>query len=135
MLHRLQTQVTVMNRRAGQFHRLLLAAAVVITMVCVREAFAHAILFEAIPARNSVISGRSVTVRLRFNVRIDARRSRLALIYPAGTLHALQVKTQEPADVVAADVSNLPAGQYDLKWQVLASDGHMTQGDIPFAVK
>jgi len=47
----------------------------------------------------------------------------------------LQVKQQQPADVVAADVSDLGPGHYDLKWQVLASDGHMTQGDIPFAVK
>ncbi len=104
-------------------------------MVCVREASAHAILFDATPARNSVISGPSLSVRLRFNVRIDASRSRLALIYPDGGLHALQVKTHEPADIAAAEVANLPSGHYELKWQVLASDGHMTQGDIPFAVK
>jgi len=117
-----------------QLRRLIMAAAL-IAMVPVREASAHAILFEATPTRNSIVNGSSVAVKLRFNVRIDPGRSRLALVYPAGSLHALQVKQQQPADVVAADVSDLGPGHYDLKWQVLASDGHMTQGDIPFAVK
>ena len=117
-----------------QLRRLIMAAAL-IAMVPVREASAHAILFEATPTRNSIVNGSSVAVKLRFNVRIDPGRSRLALVYPGGSLHALQVKQQKPADVVAADVSDLGPGHYDLKWQVLASDGHMTQGDIPFAVK
>jgi hypothetical protein len=117
-----------------QLCRLVLAVAL-IAMVSAREASAHAILFEATPARNSIVSGSSLAVKLRFNVRVDSGRSRLALVYPCGSLHALQVKAQQPADVVAADVSDLGPGHYDLKWQVLASDGHMTQGDIPFAVK
>jgi hypothetical protein len=117
-----------------QLRRLVMAVAL-IAMVSVREASAHAILFEATPARNSIVNGSSVAVKLRFNVRIDSGRSRLALVYPGGSLHALQVKPQQPAEVVAADVSDLGPGHYDLKWQVLASDGHMTQGDIPFAVK
>ena len=123
-----------MKIHTAQFGRLCFATAL-IAIICVREAAAHAILFEATPVRNSVISGHSVVVRLRFNVRVDASRSRLALLYPGGSLHALQVKAQQPADIVAADVSDLASGHYDLKWQVLASDGHITQGDIPFAVK
>ena len=123
-----------MNRGYSSSLRFLFAS-VLIATTGVHEVAAHAILFEANPARNSTVSGPSVAVRLRFNVRVDASRSRLALVYPSGSLHALQVKLQQPADIVAADASNLPAGQYDLKWQVLASDGHMTQGDIPFAVK
>jgi hypothetical protein len=103
--------------------------------ICAREAFAHAVLFEAIPAPNAIVSGHSVAIRLRFNVRVDAGRSRLALVNPDGSLHSIQVKPQQPADVVAADVFDLGPGHYDLKWQVLASDGHITQGDIPFAVK
>ena len=116
------------------FCRFALAVALTAT-ICVHEVFTHAILFEATPARNSIVSGHSIAVKLRFNVRVDAGRSRLALVYPGGSLHALQVKTQQAADVVAADTSDLGPGHYDLKWQVLASDGHVTQGDIPFAVK
>jgi methionine-rich copper-binding protein CopC len=127
-------ELLLMNGHSKRL-RLLLVVAAFLAMALVREAAAHAILFEATPARNSVVKGLSVAVRLRFNVRVDASRSRLALAYPGGSLHVLQVKPQQPPDVIAADVSNLPSGQYDLKWRVLASDGHMTQGDIPFAVK
>ena len=108
---------------------------VFVSVACVGQLMAHAILFESTPARNAIIGGHLGIVKLRFNVRVDASRSRLALVFPSGSLEALEVKSQEPADVVAADVSDLPPGHYDLKWQVLASDGHITQGDIPFAVK
>src|SRR3954467_13538131 len=102
------------------FCRFALAVALTAT-ICVHEVFAHAVLFEATPARNSIVSGHSLAVKLRFNVRVDASRSRLALLDPGGSLHSLQVKPQQPADVVAADVSNLGPGHYELKWQVLAS--------------
>ena len=112
-----------------------LFVAALLAMICVRQATAHAILFEASPAPNSIVSGQSVTVKLRFNVRIDADRSRLVLVCPGGSMRPLQIKSQEPADTVVADVSGLVTGSYDLKWQVLASDGHITRGDIPFVVK
>ena len=121
--------------RSPRAHSLVFAIAVLIALVFVRQAFAHAILFEATPERNSVVSGPSLMVRLRFNVRIDASRSRIALLYPDGALHTLEVRTHQPADIVAAQVANLSPGHYELRWQVLASDGHMTQGDIPFSVK
>ena len=113
----------------------LLPVIVVLAFITAREASAHAILFEATPARNSVISAHSLAVKLRFNVRVDARRSRLALICPGGSLRTLQIKPEQPADIVAADISDLTAGSYDLQWQVLASDGHITRGAIPFTVK
>jgi len=115
--------------------RWLFIATALLAIIGVREAVAHAILFESTPVRNSVINGPSVAVKLRFNVRVDANRSRLALVYPGGSVHTLQIKSLQPADIVSADVSDLIPGSYDLKWQVLASDGHITQGDIPFAVK
>jgi methionine-rich copper-binding protein CopC len=37
--------------------------------------------------------------------------------------------------MLAALVSGLAPGQYRLRWQVLAIDGHLTRGDIPFTVK
>lgn len=123
-----------MDLRAPTLRQLLIATALM-AVIGVRDAAAHAILFESTPARNSVITGPTVAIKLRFNVRVDANRSRLALVYPSGSLRALRIKSQQPADLVTADVSELVPGHYDLKWQVLASDGHITQGDIPFAVK
>jgi hypothetical protein len=40
----------------------------------------------------------------------------------------------DSADILSAKASNLPPGDYRLRWQVLASDGHITRGEIPFSV-
>jgi methionine-rich copper-binding protein CopC len=110
---------------------LLLAAAALLT---VAPAAAHAVLLESNPPLKSAVSGPNVSIKLRFNVRIDALRSRLTLIHPDGSAHALDITKQTPADTLSAEATGLSAGAYRLRWQVLASDGHITRGEIPFTV-
>ena len=38
------------------------------------------------------------------------------------------------ADVLAASATLTP-GAYVMRWQVLAVDGHITRGDVPFTVQ
>ena len=100
----------------------------------VAPAVAHAVLLDSTPPLNSSISGPNVAVKLRFNVRIDALRSRLTLLRPDGSAQTLEISKQAPADTLAAAATGLAAGAYRLRWQVLASDGHITRGEIPFTV-
>jgi methionine-rich copper-binding protein CopC len=111
---------------------LLLAGAA--AFLAVAPASAHAILLESNPALRSAVSGPNVPIKLRFNVRIDALRSRLTLIHPDGSAKALEISKQSPADTLSAEATGLAAGAYRLRWQVLASDGHITRGEIPFTV-
>ena len=97
-------------------------------------AFAHAVLLESSPAVKSSIPGPDVPLRLRFNVRIDAARSRLTLVDPDGSLQTLAVSRQDPPNTLSAGARGLRPGVYRLRWQVLASDGHITRGEIPFSV-
>ena len=97
-------------------------------------AYAHAILVEALPAANSTVAGPSIPIKLRFNVRIDAKRSRLELVGPEKTPTLLSA-TQPSPDMLQAVAGGLKAGAYSLRWQVLAADGHITRGEIPFNVK
>jgi methionine-rich copper-binding protein CopC len=97
-------------------------------------ASAHAILLESNPALKSSVAGPDVAVRLRFNVRIDALRSRLTLILPDGSAKTLEISKETAADTLSAAASGLVSGEYRLRWQVLASDGHITRGEIPFTV-
>jgi copper resistance protein C len=97
-------------------------------------AHAHAILVEALPAANSTVAGPSIPIKLRFNVRIDAKRSRLELVGPEKTSTLLSA-TQPSPDRLQAVAEGLKAGAYSLRWQVLAADGHITRGEIPFNVK
>jgi methionine-rich copper-binding protein CopC len=104
------------------------------TLLMAASAVAHAVLLESNPAVNSTVSGPDISVKLRFNVRIDAGRSRLTLVPPEGSVQPLEIGKQISADTLSANASGLPAGEYRLRWQVLASDGHITRGEIPFTV-
>jgi len=108
--------------------------AVAAAFLAVAPAAAHAVLLESSPSLKSAVSGPDVPIKLRFNVRIDALRSRLTLIHPDGSAQALEISKQAPADTLAAEATGLAAGAYRLRWQVLASDGHITRGEIPFTV-
>jgi copper resistance protein C len=95
---------------------------------------AHAILMESTPALNSTITGPEVDIILRFNVRIDGSRSRVRVATPDGTVSTLTLSSQISPDILRSHISHLKPGIYKLEWQVLASDGHVSHGEIPFAV-
>lgn len=97
-------------------------------------ALAHAVLLESSPALKSSVTGPDVPLKLRFNVRIDSARSRLTLVRPDGSSQALEISKQAPPDTLSANATGLMPGVYRLRWQVLAADGHITRGEIPFSV-
>jgi copper resistance protein C len=116
----------------------LLALVVVMTagpMLTARPADAHAVIIDSIPAVDAVVPAGDSDVTLRFNSRIDHQRSRLTLVAPDGMASLLAISPDSEPDIVAAKMSGLAAGQYRLRWQVLAIDGHLTRGDIRFSVK
>jgi methionine-rich copper-binding protein CopC len=99
-----------------------------------RSAVAHAILLESSPSINTTVAGPAVPIKLRFNVRIDATRSRLTLVTPDASTQLLAISKDAPADILASQAQGLIPGEYRIRWQVLASDGHITRGEIPFKV-
>ena len=99
-----------------------------------RAAWAHAILMESKPALHSSVKGPDVTIWLRFNVRVDGSRSRLRLVVPDGSQLTLPLPKQSSPDILQSQAGGLKPGTYKLQWQVLASDGHMSRGEVPFTV-
>jgi methionine-rich copper-binding protein CopC len=99
-----------------------------------RSVVAHAILLESSPSINTTVAGPAIPVKLRFNVRIDATRSRLTLVKPDASMQSLAITKDAPADTLASQAEGLSPGEYRIRWQVLASDGHITRGEIPFQV-
>ena len=95
---------------------------------------AHAVLLESSPALKSSVPGPDVPLKLRFNVRIDAARSRLTIIDANGSSQTMEIDKQDPPNTLSAEAKGLRPGAYRLRWQVLASDGHITRGEIPFTV-
>jgi copper resistance protein C len=98
-------------------------------------AYAHAILLAATPAANQVVSGPDIPLSLKFNSRIDARRSRITLIGADGHETPVPIEDQTAADTLSAKARGLKGGPYILRWQVLAADGHITRGEVRFQVQ
>jgi methionine-rich copper-binding protein CopC len=94
---------------------------------------AHALLVESTPAPNSSVAGPDIEIRMRFNSRVDEVRSRLTLVFPDHTTYRLEIHKQA-ADMLTSRATGLKSGAHSLQWQVLASDGHLTRGEVPFAV-
>lgn len=96
-------------------------------------ASAHAILLESQPAVRGTVAPGATAVLLRFNSRIDHARCRLVLRGAPKDM-PVPIRPDSPADSLAARIELQP-GEYTLRWQVLAVDGHMTRGDVPFTIR
>jgi methionine-rich copper-binding protein CopC len=95
----------------------------------------HAILKSSFPANGASLTQSDMPVKLTFNVRVDAARSRLQLLMPdASTVELPVVKSPSP-DMLVSRLTGLKPGAYAIRWQVLAPDGHISRGEIPFKVR
>ncbi len=70
---------------------LLIPLAAVAVFFIVAPAAQHAVLLESNRLLQSAVSGTDIPIKLRFNVRIDAVRSRLTLIRPDGSPQPLEI--------------------------------------------
>lgn len=107
----------------------------VILLACSPLAFAHAILVRSTPADHSVVHTPSLDLVLQYNSRIDAARCTLTLTDATGKSLPIQKEPSAKPGELKAAANNLVNGQYRIHWQVLASDGHITRGEVNFSVQ
>jgi hypothetical protein len=96
-------------------------------------AAAHAILETSEPANGARVPAGPVTLKLRYNSRVDRERSGLTLTRPDQSKTTLRIDPEGPPDLLTSKVTLTP-GAYMVRWQVLAVDGHITRGDVAFTV-
>jgi copper resistance protein C len=120
-----------MRKYIGNLASAAVAAAVV---AGAPPAWAHAVIVSASPTANQQVAPGILPVRIEFNSRIDKARSRLQVSAPAGDKADVPIDQSGDPNVVAGTTGALTPGAYVLRWQVLAVDGHITRGDIPFVV-
>lgn len=94
---------------------------------------AHAILVQSRPAAGATTAPGKVAMEFRFNSRIDRDRSRLTLTSPDHSQSVLPIAPEGPPEILDSSAALAP-GVYVVRWQVLAIDGHITRGDVPFTV-
>ncbi|HTQ97832.1 MAG TPA: copper resistance CopC family protein [Candidatus Acidoferrum sp.] len=107
-------------------------AAALLIFVGILEA--HAILKESNPAPNSKVNGPDVPMTLKYNVRIDPKLSKIQLLNPDNSVSDLVIGAQTSPDTLNSKATGLKPGAYKIRWQVLAPDGHITRGEVPFTV-
>ena len=95
----------------------------------------HAILLTATPAIGQVVHGPDIEVSLRFNSRVDAKRSRITHVPPGGVPRTLNLSERSSPDCLNSQIHGLESGAYTLQWQVLAVDGHISRGEVSFRVQ
>jgi methionine-rich copper-binding protein CopC len=124
---------TYSKRRSGRIF--LIVAAAMLLFAGAKFVEAHAVLKETSPTANSTVAGPDVPLRLKYNVRVDAGRSKLELLHPDNSTSEVKIEKQESPDTLNATARGLKPGAYRIRWQVLSPDGHITRGEVPFTVK
>lgn len=104
--------------------------------LCPGLAFAHAVVVTSEPAAGASLAAAPRQVTIRFNSRIDQGRSLLVLVGPDAKQVSLDPAAGSEPTVLEAPVAagTIIPGAWRLRWQVLAVDGHITRGDIPFTL-
>ncbi|MBV9748316.1 MAG: copper resistance protein CopC [Acetobacteraceae bacterium] len=95
---------------------------------------AHAILMASDPPAGGTVAPGAATLQLQYNSRIDQGRSKVTLSRQNGPDERLKFLPSQQPDMLRANAALTP-GDYTLHWFVLATDGHITRGDVPFTVK
>lgn len=113
--------------------KLLSRLAFGIALFAAAPAFAHAILEASHPEAGGTAQAGPIAMQFRYNSRIDRARSKLVLTRPDQSRTTLPIDPDGPPDVLTTK-ADLPPGAYVVRWQVLAVDGHITRGDVPFTV-
>ena len=127
-----------MHKRQFRFTSWLVAGVITICGIATlapRAAWAHAVLVSAQPAENSIVAGPDVAVLLKYNSRVDIEHSTLTLLTPDGKLDKVAIGSEPAPGVLSARLTGLVKGSYELRWQVLAIDGHVTRGKVLFQIK
>jgi len=110
------------------------ALAVCSCLLLPRLAFAHAHLLSSAPAANATVPGPDIAIDLKFNSRVETKGSMITLVLAGGQTQRLTLDSQSNETNLDAH-THLKPGSYTLRWQALSTDGHITRGEIPFAVR
>lgn len=118
-------------------HRLrtLLIALVLMMSAVPLTAAAHAVVIESSPADRAVLTRVPPEIRLRFNAKLEKNLVHAKLERADGASQTLVDVSPHAARLRFTLPADLQAGAYTLKYKVLATDGHATQGVLRFTLQ
>jgi len=96
--------------------------------------YAHAIVLKSSLNAHPIKRGVADSITLHFNSRIETKLSRAVLVSRnRSELPLVLVASESPGDVVIK-LPALEAGDYAVRYRVLAADGHVTEETLRFSV-
>lgn len=97
----------------------------------------HAILQDSSPPNDATLSTSPKRIVLRFKSRIEPRLTRVSLTDGQGRRIALSpsATVSTAPDEVSTLLPPLAAGTYIVRFRVMATDGHVTEGVLRFTVE
>lgn len=123
---------TSLKRLRSPFAAQLLIAAVM--AVGPASANAHAVLVES-SVRDRLVSPQTPAIAVaRFNVNIETEFAKAVLVNAKGEKRPLDRVPGSPRGEVRVKLPPLAPGAYELRYKVLAADGHFTEEVVRFRV-
>lgn len=124
--------MTFLSKRNGKLLLSLLFLSFFVTRV-----WAHAFPLRSEPKVGSEVKRPPTQVKIWFDGDIEPAFSTLKVTGPDGKevdAHDAKVDDKEH-NLLTVSVPNLAPGKYKVKWEVVATDTHRTEGDFTFTVK
>ena len=90
-------------------------------------AHAHAVITEDSLARQPVRANEPAHVRLQFNTGVEVKLSRVTLVSKGDVEQPVPIKAGTQPGQLLVSLPALAEGDYALRCQVFAADGHLTQ--------
>lgn len=111
-----------------------LAVAAVTLLLLSSRVFAHAYVQESSPAEGATLAQPPAEIRIRYTEAIEVRFSKVSLLNGFGEPVGGTSQGAEGDRMLVLALPPLEQGAYTAQWQVLAKDGHVTEGTIRFSV-
>ena len=94
----------------------------------------HGVLIESFPSHGAILQESPPIISLRFNAALEPSITRVILVDLKKQSQALRVTDASTLEQVVVTVPPLNPGVYNVNYQVLAADGHVTDGAIRFTI-
>ena len=98
------------------------------------SAWAHGILMESSPKQNAILHHYPDKVVLRFNASLEPSMTHVVLEDMERNITALHPTKESTIEQIIMTIPPLKPGVYHVRYRVLATDGHLTEGSVRFTL-
>jgi len=96
--------------------------------------WAHGILMESFPKQDAILHHYPDKVILRFNASLEPSMTHVFLEDMERNITALHPTKESTIEQIVMTIPPLKPGVYHVRYRVLATDGHVTEGFVRFTL-